>query len=105
MNTIQPIVPIESIESLNQVSNTSAAAENSSSVEIPFQSLFEDAIANVKETSSALDSEITKLATGQTDNLHAALIASQKATLSVNMVVQLRNKLLDAYKEISNISI
>ncbi|WBY64314.1 MAG: Flagellar hook-basal body complex protein FliE [Thermocaproicibacter melissae] len=105
MNTIQPIVPIESIESLHQAEKTSAATENTGSVAIPFQSLFEDAIENVKETSAVLDSEITKLATGQTDDLHAALIASQKATLSVNMVVQLRNKLLDAYKEISNISV
>jgi flagellar hook-basal body complex protein FliE len=105
MNTIQPIVPIESIESLTQAEKASAATENSGAVAIPFQSLFEDAITNVKETSAALDNEIAKLATGQTDNLHDALIASQKATLSVDMVVQLRNKLLDAYKEISNISV
>jgi flagellar hook-basal body complex protein FliE len=105
MSTIQPIVPIQSIESLNQLGKTSAVKEESSAVSIPFQSMFEDAISSVKETSSALDSEITKLATGQTDNLHDALIASQKATLSVNMVVQLRNKLLDAYKEITNINV
>lgn len=105
MNTIQPIVPIQPVESVSQLGNTSAVKENSGAVSLPFQSMFENAISDVKQTSSALDSEVTKLATGQTNNLHAALIASEKATLSVNMVVELRNKLLDAYKEISNISV
>lgn len=105
MNAIQPIVPIQTIESIGQLGSASKTQESGSSVSLPFQSMFEDAVSNVNETSSALDGEITKLATGQTNNVHDALIASEKANLSVDMVVELRNKLLDAYKEITNINL
>lgn len=104
MNAIQPIVPIQSIDSIGQIGQASGV-QGDGSVSLPFQSLFEDAVSNVKETNSSLNGEIAKLATGQTDNMHDALIASEKANLSVDMVVELRNKLLDAYKEISNINL
>ena len=105
MNTIQPIIPIQPVDSLSQLGKTSAVKENSGAAALPFQSMFENAISDVKQTGADLDSEVTKLATGQTNNMHAALIASEKASLSVNMVVELRNKLLDAYKEISNMNV
>lgn len=104
MNAIQPIVPIQSIDAIGQLGSVSKAAE-SGGVSLPFQSMFQDAVSSVKETSASLDGEIAKLATGNADNMHDALIASEKANLSVDMVVELRNKLLDAYKEISNINI
>ena len=104
MNIIQPIVPIQTI---NSIGKTSAAqtAQTDSQVTIPFQSMFQDAVSNAQQTSTALDGEINKLATGQTDNLHDALIASEKASLSVNMVVELRNKLLDSYNQVININV
>ena len=104
MNAIQPIVPIESVASLGKT-GAAQAAQGGSAVSVPFLSTFRDAVSDVQQTSAALDGEISKLATGQTDNLHDALIASEKASLSVNMVVELRNKLLDAYKEIININV
>jgi flagellar hook-basal body complex protein FliE len=104
MNTIQPIQSIQPINSLKELGAVKTQ-QSDSSVAVPFQSMFEDAVSNVKQTSANLDGEINKLATGQTDNLHDALIASQKANLSVDMVVELRNKLLDSYKEIININV
>ncbi|MDP4109718.1 MAG: flagellar hook-basal body complex protein FliE [Bacillota bacterium] len=71
----------------------------------PFQDMFRNAINGVKSTDSALNAEIAKVATGQTDDLHSALIASQKASLSVELLVELRNQALDAYKEIMNTGI
>jgi flagellar hook-basal body complex protein FliE len=104
MNAIKQIVPIESIASIGKT-DAPQAAQSSSGVAVPFLSILQDAVSNAQQTNAALDSEIDKLATGQTDDMHNALIASEKASLSVNMVVELRNKLLDAYKEIININV
>lgn len=104
MNVIPPIIPIQPIDSIGSVAKI-GAEQNSTAVTLPFQSLFQDAVSNAQKTSAALDGEISKLATGQTDNLHDALIASQKASLSVNMVVELRNKLLDSYNQVMNINV
>ena len=40
---------------------------------------------------------------GETDNLHDVMIASQKAELSLSFAVEVRNKILEAYKEILRI--
>ncbi len=104
MNTIQPIQPIGSLEELGKLKQTQAAGPDSS-VALPFQSLVRDAVSGVQQTGADLDGEIYKLTTGQSDDLHNMMIASQKAGLSVSMVVELRNKLLDAYKEIMNTSL
>ena len=44
------------------------------------------------------------LATGQLDNPAVATIAGTKAQLSVQLLAELRNKALDAYSEISRMS-
>lgn len=40
------------------------------------------------------------LAIGEIDNLHDVQIAGQKAELTLNLMVQVRNKIVDAYNEI-----
>ena len=96
------IQPIENLNAAGALKETGAAA---GSPEIPFRSIFEQAAADVQQTDAAVDAEIYKLATGGTQDPHDLIIASQKASLSIGMVVELRNKLLDAYKEIININV
>jgi len=43
------------------------------------------------------------LAVGEIDNLHDVQIAGQKAELTLNLMVEVRNKILDAYNEINRI--
>lgn len=104
MNRIVPIQPAESIEQLNAARQTKPA-DSAAGAALPFQSLFEEAVNNVKQTDSDLNGEIYKMATGQSDNLHDVVIASQKASLSVDLLVEMRNKVLDAYNEIMRMSV
>jgi flagellar hook-basal body complex protein FliE len=93
------------MSSLEEFFKTSQSNAAQSSTVIPFQSTLENALKDVKETSAAVDQEIYKLATGQTDNLHDLTIASTNANLSVELFVQLRNKALDSYQEIMRMSL
>ncbi len=45
------------------------------------------------------------LAMGGPTNIHDAMIAAEKASLSMQMAVQVRNRILSAYTEISNMAI
>lgn len=106
MNAIQPIVPINSLEELNAArAVTPSIATDTNSATAPFRSMFQDAVSDVQKTDADLGNQVYQMASGQSDNLHNILIASQKASLSVDMVVELRNKLLDAYKELININV
>lgn len=40
------------------------------------------------------------LATGDIENLHDAMIAAQKAEITLDFAVQVKNKAIEAYKEI-----
>lgn len=109
MNAIQPIIPINSLEELNAARavtpSTPSIATDTNSATAPFRSMFQDAVSDVQKTDADLGNQVYQMASGQSDNLHNILIASQKANLSVDMVVELRNKLLDAYKELININV
>lgn len=45
------------------------------------------------------------LAMGEDISVHDVMIASEKASLSLSMAMQLRNKLLSAYTEINNVRV
>ncbi len=102
LNTIVPISKIDSLEELQSLKETSASSKQETT---PFQSIFETAVNNVKQTQADYDNEVYKMATGSSDNLHDITIASSKASLSVDLLVQMRNKVLDAYNEIMQMSL
>jgi flagellar hook-basal body complex protein FliE len=37
---------------------------------------------------------------GRTDSIHSVLIAAEKASIALDMVIEVRGKILDAYTEI-----
>lgn len=73
-----------------------------------FESLLNSAIDNIKTTNGYLsDAEDEKLrfALGETENTHDLMIAMQKASTALQYTVTIRDKLLDAYKEIMQMQI
>ncbi len=70
-----------------------------------FASIFRNAIDNVKETNAENVQAQYLLATGQLDNPASAMLAASKYELSANLLIQLRNKALDAYSEITRMSV
>ncbi|HCR43465.1 MAG TPA: flagellar hook-basal body complex protein FliE [Ruminococcaceae bacterium] len=97
-----PISKINSLEELQSLKESSASSQQETT---PFQSILETAVNNVKQTQADYDNEVYKMATGNSDNLHDITIASSKASLSVDLLVQMRNKVLDAYNEIMQMSL
>ena len=46
-----------------------------------------------------------KLVTGESDNLHELMISLEEAKLALQLAVEVRNKILDAYQEILRMQI
>lgn len=97
---IKPMNVIGSIENLN-----SLAKSESKGQENLFADVFREAVENVKKTDQQFQAEQYLLATGQSDDLHNLTIASTKAQLSIDLMVQLRNKALEAYNEMMRINL
>jgi flagellar hook-basal body complex protein FliE len=62
-------------------------------------------VANTNDLVIQADDGVRKLALGETDNLHQVMISLEKAKLSFELIVQVRNKLLDAYQDLMRMSI
>lgn len=73
-----------------------------------FESFLNSAIDNIKTTNSYLsdaENEEIKFALGEVDNSHDLSIALQKASTALQYTVAVKNKLLEAYKEIMQMQI
>ncbi|MCI9551923.1 MAG: flagellar hook-basal body complex protein FliE [Acutalibacter sp.] len=70
-----------------------------------FGDIFKMAIDAVKETDAEKTQMQYLMATGQLDNPAELSLAASKYELSVNLLVQLRNRALDAYNELIRITL
>lgn len=46
--------------------------------------------------------EVQKVLTGESDNLHQAMISMQEASVSMDLLIEVRNKLVESYKELTS---
>ena len=104
MNTIQPRwteMPLSGVTSSTdpKVEDTKGRGNGA------FTDIFQSAIDAVRETDAEKTQMEYLMATGQLDNPALLTIASTKAELSVDLLVQLRNKSMDAYNELMRISL
>ena len=66
-----------------------------------FGEVFKKAIGELNDTQIAADKAVADLATGQITDLHQAAIAIGKAETSMKLMLEIRNKAISSYKEIS----
>lgn len=79
---------------------------NSDDNKSAFSTLFDSAVNMVQETndySNAAEEEEIKYALGETDSIHDLQIAQQKANISLQYTVAVRNAFLQGYKELMNL--
>ncbi len=70
-----------------------------------FGQLLSSTIAEVNKADHNGDMAIKKLHTGEAKNLHEVMIATEEADIAIRMLVQMRNKALEAYNEIMKMQI
>ena len=68
-----------------------------------FQETLFEKISEVNSLQQEADSAMSSLVQGKTDNVSDVFVAVQKADLAFKTLMQIRNKLLDAYQEISQL--
>ena len=70
---------------------------------------FGDSLANslneISDLQKKADASIEKVATGEAQSLHEVMIAFEQARLSMQMLVEVRNKFVEAYQEVSRMPI
>jgi len=66
-----------------------------------FMSSLRDAMDQVGQLQSEADGKVAQLVNGNGQDVHSAMIAVEKANLAFEMMVQVRNKIVQAYQQVS----
>ncbi|MCS6970218.1 MAG: flagellar hook-basal body complex protein FliE [Planctomycetota bacterium] len=66
-----------------------------------FQDVLSDFVKQVDQSQREYDQAIRAVERGDVDNLHRVMLAQSQAQLSLRLAVEVRNKLVEAYKELN----
>ena len=94
INPIEPIKPISS--EANQVANKGGA---------DFKKILENAISKVNDTVSNAEKLSNDFASGKTSDIHSVIIAAEKADIMLQLTNEVKNKIVEAYREIMRMQI
>ena len=81
------------------------AAQSASKSAGDFSSALTNALNEVQELQDKADESLEKLVTAQTQDIHQVMVAYEQARLSMQTMVEVRNKLVEAYQEISRMPV
>ena len=70
-----------------------------------FNNLLEKAVSEVDGKMQSAEAEKAKLLTGESTNLHQAVIAMQEASVAFGLMVEVRNKLVESYQEMMRMQV
>jgi len=97
MSAIQGLPPVDPSRFERQVPGTSTNASTG------FWDTLKDTLSQVQQAQNDADQKVTDLVSGKGEDLHSAMTAVEKADLSFQLVMQVRNKIVQAYQQVSQI--
>jgi len=72
---------------------------------ISFSSFLKDALDQVESTQTEARIAGASMAVGDSAQMHQVMIAYEKAYMALDLTIQIRNKMVEAYQEIMRIQI
>ena len=92
---------IDSINTKGMVEQLKGPQKGESS----FLDTLKDSIKRVGELEKEADKEAEKLAKMESDDVTSTMMAIEKADLTFQLMMQVRNKIIDAYQEIMRLQV
>jgi flagellar hook-basal body complex protein FliE len=92
ISSISHNLPVEAIRPAGDAGKAGTTGE--------FQNVLEAAIDHVEHFRNDASVQVGKFLSGETEELHTAALAVQKAEIAFDLGLQVRNKVVQAYQEI-----
>jgi flagellar hook-basal body complex protein FliE len=93
---LPPILPV----SPGALPDTIRLASPSDSAAGSFADVFAGAVQSVEAVGKNATASVQRFLSGEGEELHTTILATQRAELSFEMFLQVRNKVVNAYQEI-----
>lgn len=94
-----------SVGNINKADVTDLAQIAKGSGDQSFGDTLTQAIGNVNQLQKTSDKKMQDLAAGRTDNIQEVMVATEKADIGLRLMMQVRNKIIDAYQEIMKMQV
>ncbi len=95
---------IDKLSTLTKPNETNKQDQNQDTTG-EFSKVLADSLEEVNDLQQKGDKAVADIATGEVKDLHQAALAIGKAETSMKMMLEVRNKALNAYKELSRTQI
>lgn len=94
-------IPLAELNTLHPGLESANGAQSSGS----FQSLLANMVGDVVEKQAAANEAMVGLMSGKNVSLHQAMISMEEANVSFQLMVEVRNKLLESYQELMRMQV
>lgn len=92
---------------LNQIQNNTIDNTNKNlneSDKVNFTDVLNNAVNKVNDSQVKANNDIEALIKGDDITMHEVMLSTQEAQISMQLMLEMRNKLYDAYKELSSVN-
>jgi flagellar hook-basal body complex protein FliE len=93
--------PISSLRILPADAGASSLQPAADSSQAGFRDVLHSAIDDIQQLEGQAETKVAGVIDGNGADVHSAMIAVEKADLSFQLMMQVRNKIVSAYQEIS----
>jgi flagellar hook-basal body complex protein FliE len=99
------IIPSQELKTLGTTPTTDAVPAIGNASAPQFNSLLSNLVSDVSTKQAAASQATEGVLTGKNVSLHQAVIAMEEASISFQLMVEVRNKLLDSYQELMRMQV
>lgn len=99
LNGLSVIKPIQVGEKINNSQGTPDVGG------VSFSEYLQNALTEVNNLQKTSEAANIQLAAGDNIDLHSVMIAGEKANLALQLTVQVRNKVIEAYQEVMRMQV
>ena len=90
---------------LNQIQNNTTNKNLNESDKVNFTDVLNNAVNKVNDSQVKANNDIEALIKGDDITMHEVMLSTQEAQISMQLMLEMRNKLYDAYKELSSVQL
>ncbi|QPC46340.1 flagellar hook-basal body complex protein FliE [Mangrovibacillus cuniculi] len=98
-------IPSFSLHALRPSNPTESVKISPGEAQAQFGAYLQNAIQNVNQNQIQSDVITNKMINGENIQLHDVMIASQKASITLQTTMEVRNKVVEAYQEIMRMQV
>lgn len=105
ISPVGPLSGLGQIGSVGRIDADNSAGDVQGSSGLSFGSALKSALGEVNKLQQKADDMAVGLATGDVEDVHAAMLAMNKAKSAFDFTLQVRNKVIEAYQEIMRMQV